>query len=238
MKQFELNAEPREDVGRGASRRLRRTGKIPGVLYGGDMAATAITLDHDDLAHHLENEAFYSHILTLKLGKDKQKVVLKDLQRHPIKPNLLHIDFQRINEAEELTMRVPIHFLNEDKCIGVKQGGGVINHILTEIEVVCLPKDLPEYIEVDMHDLDVGDSIQLNEMKFPEGVKSWDLEHGGDPDATVASVYIPREIPEEEEELEAALMEEEGAIAAPAGEEEPEAESEEGEDDEKSSAED
>ena len=127
MDQFELAAEPREDVGRGASRRLRRTGKLPGIVYGADQGATAITLDHDDVVHHIEHEAFYSHILTLKIGKETQKVVLKDMQRHPFKPRILHIDLQRVSETEELTMRVPLHFINEEKCIGVKQGGGVIS---------------------------------------------------------------------------------------------------------------
>ena len=203
MKSFELNAELREDEGRGASRRLRRTGKIPGVVYGGDKDAASITLDHDDVAHHLDNEAFYSHILTLNVGKEKNKVVLKDLQRHPVKPSLLHIDFQRINELEELTMRVPIHFMNEDECVGVKTNGGVVNHIMSEIEIVCLPKDLPEYIEIDLMGMDIGDSFHLNQVEFPEGVKSYDAEHGGDAEATIASIYLPREEPDEDEEDEA-----------------------------------
>jgi len=199
MNQFELNAEPREDVGRGASRRLRRSGKLPGIIYGADKEATAVSLDHDDVAHHLEYEAFYSHILTVKIGKTRQKVVLKDLQRHPYKTRLLHIDLQRIDEAEELTMRVPIHFMNEDKCIGVKQGGAVISHIMTEVEVTCLPKDLPEYIEIDLQHLDVGDAIHLSEISFPEGVQSYAIAHGGDASAPVVSVNMPRVITEEEE---------------------------------------
>lgn len=199
MNQFELNAEPREDVGRGASRRLRRAGKLPGIIYGADQEAKAITLDHDDVAHQLEFEAFYSHILTVTIGKEKQRVVLKDLQRHPIKPWLLHIDLQRISDTEELTMRIPIHFINEEKCVGVKQGGGVISHIMTEIEITCLPKDLPEYIEVDLAEVDVGDTIHLGDLKLPEGVSSYAATHAGDISAPVVSVHIPKIITEEEE---------------------------------------
>ena len=199
MNQFELIAEPREDVGRGASRRLRRSGKLPGIIYGADKEATAISLNHDDVQHHLEQEAFYSHILTVSLGKDKQKVVLKDLQRHPFKPWLLHIDLQRVSDTEELTMRIPIHFINEVKCIGVKQSGGVISHIMTEVEVVCLPKDLPEYIEVDLAEVDIGETIHMGDLKFPEGVQSYAAAHGGDTSAPVVSVHMPRVVAEEEE---------------------------------------
>ena len=218
MDQFELTAEPREDVGRGASRRLRRTGKLPGIVYGADQVTTAITLDHDDVVHHIEHEAFYSHILTLKIGKEKQKVVLKDMQRHPFKPRILHIDLQRVSETEELTMRVPLHFLNEEKCIGVKQGGGVISHLMTELEITCLPKNLPEYIEVDMLDVNVGDTIHLGDLKLPEGVEAYNLAHGGDATAPVVSVHIPKIITEEEE-LEAEAELEAGAAVPVAGEE-------------------
>lgn len=200
MNQFELIAEPRADVGRGASRRLRRAGKLPGIIYGAEQEATAISLNHDDVAHHLEQESFYSHILTVALGKEKQKVVLKDLQRHPVKPWLLHIDLQRVSDTEKLTMRVPLHFINEAKCIGVKQSGAVISHIMTEIEVVCLPKALPEYIEVDLAEVDVGDTIHLDDLKLPEGVESYATAHGGDISAPVVSVHMPRVVTEEEEE--------------------------------------
>lgn len=199
MNQFELVAEPRADVGRGASRRLRRSGKLPGIIYGAEQEAMAITLNHDDVAHHLEHESFYSHILTVTLGKEQQKVVLKDLQRHPFKPRLLHIDLQRVSDTEELTMRVPIHFINEAKCIGVKQSGGVISHIMTEIEITCLPKDLPEFIEVDLAMVDVGQSIHLNDLVFPDGVKAYALEHGGDVSAPVVTVHMPKLVSEEEE---------------------------------------
>lgn len=200
MDQFEIIAELREDTGRGASRRLRRAGKLPGIIYGAGQDATAIALDHDNVVHHLEHEAFYSHILSVKLGKELQKVVLKDLQRHPYKTRLLHIDLQRINESEKLTMRVPLHFINEEKCVGVKQGGGVVSHIMTEVEVSCLPKDLPEYIEVDLLNMNIGDTIHLSELQFPTGVQSYAMEHGGDAHAPVVSVHMPRVVSEEEPE--------------------------------------
>lgn len=199
MNQFELIAEPRTDVGRGASRRLRKAGRLPGIIYGAEKEAAPITLDHDDVAHHLEHEAFYSHILVVSLGDEKQKVVLKDLQRHPYKPRLLHIDLQRVSDTEKLTMRVPLHFINEAKCIGVKQGGGVISHIMSELEISCLPKDLPEYIEVDLAEVNVGETIHISDLKLPDGVESYALAHGGDASAPVVSVHMPKLVTEEEE---------------------------------------
>lgn len=213
MNKFEIAAEPRANKGKGASRRLRRMGKVPGILYGARQDAIAITLDHDDLYHHLEHEAFYSHILTLNIGGAAQRVVLKDLQRHPYKPVIQHIDLLRVSETEKLTMRIPIHFLSEDKCIGVKQGGAVISHIMTEVEVRCLPADLPEAIEVDLAAADVGTTIHLEDLVMPKGVENYALAHGGDPNAPVVTVHIPRVIAEEVAEAPA-----EGALegAAPA----------------------
>jgi len=201
MKQFEIIAEPREDMGKGASRRLRREGKVPGVVYGADKGATSIMMVQNEIMHHLENEAFYSHILTLQVGKAKEKVVLKDLQRHPYKPIILHLDLQRIDEKEKLTMRVPLHFIHEDKCIGVKEGGGVVSHVMTDLEISCLPKDLPEYIEVDLADVNVGEGIHLADLKLPEGTEIAALMHGGDASRTVATVHIPKVIVEPEDEL-------------------------------------
>ena len=198
MEQFELTAQPRADAGKGASRRLRKTGKIPGIVYGAKKDALSILLNHDEVLHQLENEAFYSHVLTLKVGGRDEKVVLKDLQRHPFKPTVLHIDFQRIDEKEKLTMRVPLHFINEEQCLGVKQGGGVISHIVTELEVSCLPKDLPEYIEVDLAQADIGDTIHLSDLALPPGVEVLALAHG-DASQPVASVNLPRVVEEAEE---------------------------------------
>ena len=220
MQSFELDAEPRGDLGKGASRRLRREGKLPGIVYGSKKDATAISLKHNDVMHQLENEAFYSHILTLNIGKDREQVILKDLQRHPYKPAILHIDFLRIDEKEKLTIRVPLHFINEAKCIGVKQGGGVISHIMNELEISCLPKDLPEYIEVDLENINVGDAVHLGELQLPEGVESYSLLHGGDADQPVVTVHLPRVA---EEEMPAAVEgEPEAAAAAPETEPKPE----------------
>lgn len=227
MQEFEINAEPRNDVGKGASRRLRRSGKLPGIIYGAEKEAISITLDQNEFSHQLENEAFYSHILSVKVGKEEIKAVLKDLQRHPYKTSILHADFQRISEKEKLTMRVPIHFVNESQCIGIKQEGGVISHIMTEVEIACLPKDLPEYIEVDMANINLGEVVQLGDMSLPEGVEIYALTHGGDADRPVASVHIQKIIEEEvEEELEAV---EEGVEAAEAATEEGETPADKGE---------
>ncbi len=200
MNQFELIAETRQEVGKGANRRLRRTGKLPGIVYGNNKAVNMITLNHNDVMHQLAHEAFYSHILTLKIGDTLEKVVLKDLQRHPYKRSLLHIDLQRINENETLTMRVPLHFINEDRCIGVKQGGAVISHLMSEIDIVCLPEDLPTYIEVDMLEVDVGETLHLSDLKFPDRVQPVQHSHGEDNTLPVVSVHMPKGTTADEEE--------------------------------------
>ena len=161
MNDFELIAEQRSDVGKGASRRLRRDGKLPGIVYGTNKDASMIVFNHNEIMHQLEKEAFYSRVLTLKIGKTTQKVVLKDLQRHPFKRSVLHIDLQRIDEDQKLTMRVPLHFINEETCIGVKQDGGVISHLMSEVEIVCLPKDLPEFLDIDMSEVGINETLQL-----------------------------------------------------------------------------
>ena len=227
MQALELEVEPRDELGKSASRRLRRSGRVPGVVYGANKEAQAISLSHDDLLHRLEHEAFYSSILTMKIKNKKEKVVIKDLQRHPCKPSFLHIDFQRIDDKQRITMRVPVHFTNEDKCVGVKTGGGIVSRILTELEVNCLPKHLPEYIEVDLAQLDVGESVPLSDVKLPEGVELYALQRGGDASSPVASVHLPR-VAEEEDELEAAAAEELAAAEA-APEDAPAAETDKGE---------
>ena len=208
MNEFDVAAEKRTDVGKGASRRLRRTGKIPGIVYGGDDSAMMITLPHNEMVHHLEHEAFYSHILNLTIDGKKQKVVLKDLQRHVYKPEVLHVDFQRVSDKEKLTMNVPIHFKNEEKCAGVK-AGGVISHVMSELEIQCLPKDLPEFIEIDMLEVELGSSIHLGEIALPEGVEIYALTHGGDASQSVVSVHQPK-VTEEVEETEEAAPEDAG----------------------------
>ncbi|MFT5134490.1 MAG: large subunit ribosomal protein L25 [Gammaproteobacteria bacterium] len=192
MQTFEINAEPRVNVGKGASRRLRKTGKVPGIVYGTNKEAVMISIDQNVLGHQLDNEAFYSHILTLNVGKDSDQVVLKDLQRHAYKRLIMHIDFLRIDAKEKLTMRVPLHFINETTCVGVKTGGGVISHVMTDIEIACLPQHLPEYIEVDLLTLELNETLHLSDLKLPEGVEIYALTHGGDESRPVASVHPPR----------------------------------------------
>lgn len=192
METFEIIAEPREEMGKGASRRLRREGKVPAVVYGTAKEPASIMFNHNEIMHHLEEEAFYSRILTLQMGEDKERVVLKDLQRHPYKAKILHLDLQRVDEKELLTMRVPLHFVNEVTCVGVKQGGGVVSHVMTELEVSCLPKDLPEYIEVDLAEVNVGEGIHLVDLQMPKGVEISVLLHGGDSAQVVANVHLPK----------------------------------------------
>jgi large subunit ribosomal protein L25 len=187
---FELVAELREDQGKGASRRLRRSGKVPAILYGGREEPRALALDHTKLIQMLDNERFYSTLLSLKVGSEKQAAVLKDLQRHPYKNQVVHIDFQRVRDDEKIRMRIPLHFVNEAGSIGVKQQGGVVSHLRNDVEVLCLPKDLPEYVEVDLQELGRGQIIHLSELKLPEGVELPELIHGHD--APVVSCHAQR----------------------------------------------
>ncbi|MDD9959828.1 MAG: 50S ribosomal protein L25/general stress protein Ctc [Gammaproteobacteria bacterium] len=197
---FELECSVREDLGKGASRRLRRLdGSIPAVLYGGKKDPVSLTIAHKDIAKATENEAFFSHIITLNIDSKKEPAVIKALQRHPAKPFILHADFQRVDMKQEIQVKVPIHFINEDKCVGVKLQGGSIRHTLNEIEIVCLPKDLPEFIEVDMENVELGVSVHLSDLTFPEGVRSVALSVGEESDLNVASVQQPRGGAEEEE---------------------------------------
>jgi large subunit ribosomal protein L25 len=199
--QFELQAEVREDLGKGASRRLRRLADhVPAIIYGGDKDPQPLTLVRKDLEKALENEAFYSHVLTINVGKDKQKAILKDLQRHPARDSVTHADFLRVNENKAIKVNVPIHFVNEAKSYGVKTQGGIVQHQETDIEVQCLPKDIPEYIEVDMLKVEVGQIIHLSDISLPEGVVSVALALGEDHDLAVASIVAPRGGSESEEE--------------------------------------
>ena len=147
---FTLDAESRSDLGKGASRRLRRTGRVPAIVYGAGSEPENISLEHNKVMHDLENEAFYSHVLTLNVSGNQQKVILRDLQRHPAKPIIMHMDFMRVSDDQELHIHVPLHFIGEDVCHGVKMEGGQISHQMIEVEVTCLPADIPEFIEVDV----------------------------------------------------------------------------------------
>jgi large subunit ribosomal protein L25 len=185
---FELDCTVRTDLGKGASRRLRRLeGNIPAVLYGGGAEPVSLTIPHKDIVKATDNEAFFSHVITLNVGKKKEKAVIKALQRHPAKPFILHADFLRVNENESVLVKVPLHFINEDKCVGVKIGGGSILKTLNEIEVSCLPKDLPEFIEVDMLEVEVGTTVHISDIALPANVTSVSLTHE-DGDLALATV--------------------------------------------------
>ena len=191
--EFLIEATTRSDLGKGASRRLRRLeSRVPGIVYGADKEPANISVLGKDLVKSLENEAFYSHILTLKLDGNDIQVVLKDLQRHPAKNYPIHVDFQRVDATHKLHMHVPLHFLNEDKCVGVKTGGGIVSHLMTEVEVVCLAKDLPEFIEADVAELELGNSLHLSDLKLPAGVEIRALQLGADHDLPVVSVIATR----------------------------------------------
>jgi len=190
---FTISATSRADSGKGASRRLRRLeNKIPAIVYGAGKETQQISVEFKDLVKALENEAFYSHVLTLEIDGAAEQVVLKDLQRHPAKTIPTHADFLRVDTTHKLIMHVPLHFTNEDKCAGVKQHGGTIAHQLSEVEVVCLAKDLPEYIEVDLASAEIGTIIHLSDLTLPAGVELKALQLGADHDLPVVSVNAPR----------------------------------------------
>jgi large subunit ribosomal protein L25 len=212
MSDFVLQAEARSEQGKGASRRLRRTGEVPAVMYGAGKDPVMLSLDHNILVHQLENEAFFSSILTVKFGKDEDQAILKDLQRHPSKPYILHMDLQRVSATEAIRVHVPLHFVNEETCPGVK-AGGVITHNLTEVEVSCLPKNLPEYIELDLGDLELDTTVHLTDIKLPEGVEMVELMHGEGHDQAVVGIHMPRAAKEETVEEEGGEAEEEAKPA-------------------------
>ncbi len=192
---IELTAEPRSDIGKGASRRLRKAGLVPAIIYGGDTDPVSINLDHNDFYNQLDNETIYTQILSMKVGKSKkEEVILRDLQRHPYKQLIMHADFLRIDQKKVIHVTVPIHCLNEESCHGVKMEGGLLNHLQSEIEIMCLPKNLPEYLELDVAELKLGESLHLSDIKMPEGVEIVALTHGEDHDTGVAAVHKTREV--------------------------------------------
>mgnify|MGYP000096070170 CR=1 FL=1 len=208
--EFILNAELRTDLGKGASRRLRHAGKVPAIIYGAGHDPVSLTLLHNELAHQLENEAFFSHILKVKIdGKDNQAIV-KDLQRHPSRPRIMHIDLQRVSATEKIRVNVPIHFTNEEQSPGVREGG-LITHSLTEVEVACLPADLPEYLEADLSELELNGIFHMSDLKLAKGIELVELAHGESHDQAVASVHVPRAVKEEDDEP---TTEESGEAAA------------------------
>ncbi len=193
MVDFTLNAKERNDLGKGASRRLRRIADlVPAIIYGGDKAPQSVSLETRELNKALENEAFYSHIIKLNVDGKKEDVLLKAMQRHPSKPRIMHVDFLRVVAGHEVTVLVPLHFMNQESCVGVKQQGGIISHTMTEVEVTCLPKDLPEFIEVDMAKVELGGIVHLSDLKLPKGIKLVALTQGADHDLPVANVHASR----------------------------------------------
>ena len=196
-----IKAEPRSLQGSGASRRLRRESKVPGIVYGAGKDATPIQLDHKDLWFKLKNEAFHASILDMEVGTEKAQVLLRDYQMHPFRPLILHADFQRVAADQKIHMRVPLHFVNEQNSPGVKVAGGLVQHVISDLEVSCLPKDLPEFIEVDLGNLQAGHSLHLSAIKLPPGVEPI-VPKGEDP--TIATIVIPKVMTAEEELAEAA----------------------------------
>ena len=198
--QIVLDAEPRTDLGKGASRRLRKSGLVPAIIYGGDAEPTSITLNHNVFINQLDNDLIYTQILSMKVGKSKKEdVILRDLQRHPFKNLIMHADFQRVNQKEKLNVSVPIHFINEEACHGVKMEGGLLNHLQSEVEITCLPKNMPDFLELDVAELKLGESLHLSDLIVPEGVEVVALTHGEDHDTGVAAVHKTRESSETEE---------------------------------------
>lgn len=201
--EFVIEAFPRDDQGKGASRRLRREEKkIPAIIYGGTKEATPIAIWHNELKKAIENEAFFSHILTIELGGKKESVILKDLQRHPYKPLITHADFLRVDKDHEIHVNVPLHFLNEEKAPAVKLQGGLISHQMTEVEIICLPQDLPEFLEVDLIEIEMDQVLHLSDLKLPKGVRIAALQQGDDHNHPVVSVHKPRGAKSEDEATE------------------------------------
>jgi large subunit ribosomal protein L25 len=192
---IEINARKREAKGTGASRRLRRTGNVPGILYGGTQDAINIELNHKELYQHLSNEKFHASILTLKLDGSAEQVLLRAFNMHPYKGHVQHIDFQRVSKDKKIHMKVPLHFINAEVSPGVKEQGGVPNHVVNELNITCLPDDLPEFIEVDMGSLTIGHSLHVNDLKLPKGVEPV-LHRGENP--AVATIIMPVLVTEEE----------------------------------------
>lgn len=188
-KEFTLQAEARSEQGKGASRRLRRENKVPAVIYGAGTPAQSISLKHNELIRNLQDEAFYSQLISVNFGERKEIVILRALQRHPAKPIILHADLQRIKDDEVIEVHIPLHFLNEESSVGVKVNGGTVSRILNEVVVACLPKSIPEYIEVDMANVDKGQIVHLSDLKLPEGVSLPELALGSDHNQAVVAIH-------------------------------------------------
>ncbi|MER0204671.1 MAG: 50S ribosomal protein L25/general stress protein Ctc [Nitrosomonas sp.] len=193
---IEISAGKRTLQGKGASRRLRGSGKVPAVIYGGDQEAQSIEMDHNDLYHKLKLEAFHASVLTLDVAGKKEPVLLRDIQMHPYKQQVLHVDFQRVDKNKKIHMKVPLHFINAEVAPGVKTSGGIVSHILTEVDISCLPDDLPEFISVDLAELTAGHTLHLSDLVMPKGVETVALSKGEN--LPVATIVIPRSVLSEE----------------------------------------
>jgi large subunit ribosomal protein L25 len=211
-----LTASTRTETGKSANRRLRRTGMVPAIVYGGKEGPVAITLEHRELSKEMKQESFYSQILNLSIDNKNQQVILKDIHRHPFKPAIMHMDLERVSADKLITVHVPIHYLNEANAKGVKTGGGIISHNLIDIEVSCLPAKLPEYIEIDLLNVDLDETIHLSDIKLPEGVTSVALNHKDD--KVVASIHVPKAAPVEEDIVADTTAEDTNATNAADGE--------------------
>jgi large subunit ribosomal protein L25 len=224
---FDLIAEIREDQGKGASRRLRHKGKVPAIIYGAGRPPRALVFDQNKVLHKLENESFYSSVLNIKVGEKSQAAILKDLQRHPAKHMIMHMDFQRIVEDEEIKMNVPLHFIGEELAIGVREGGGKVAHLMNDVEISCLPKNLPEFIEVDITELELDAMLHLSDIKLPKGVEIPQLAQGPDNDHAIVSIHVIKAAPVEEDVIdEVAAETEDGTPDASAADSGAESESE------------
>ncbi|MCB1948702.1 50S ribosomal protein L25/general stress protein Ctc [Nitrosomonas sp.] len=189
---IEVSADKRTVQGKGASRRLRGSGKVPGIIYGGDDAPQSIEMDHNDMYYKLKMEAFHASILTLNVSGKKEQALLRDVQMHPYKQLVLHVDFQRVDTKKKIHMKVPLHFINAEVAPGVKTSGGIVSHVLTEVDVTCLPKDLPEFITVDLIDLAAGHTLHLSDITVPDNVEITALVKGDD--QAIAAITIPRSV--------------------------------------------
>lgn len=207
---IEVIAELRTDMGKGASRRLRHAEKMPAIVYGAGKDPVNLTLLQKDVRSYVEEEAFYSSILDLNIDGKKEQVILRDVQHHPYKVDLMHMDFQRIDPKAKMHISVPLHFIGEEKSPGVKTQGGLVSHMANEIEVECLAKDIPEFIEVDMSEMNSGDILHMSDIKLPKGVEIMALKHGEDHDTAICSIHPPKGGSVDEEEAEAPAAEEGG----------------------------
>lgn len=210
MSDYTLNASVRNDLGKGASRRLRRANEqVPAIVYGGEQAPQPIAVDKTSFYKALEDEAFFSSVITLQVDGKPQQVVVRDLQRHPYKPLVTHADFLRVDATHEINLRIPLHVIGEEKCVGIKDQGGELHVLSNDIEVSCLPKDLPDYLEVDIADVELGSTLHLSDLKLPAGVTLVELSHGEDHDNAVLSITKPKtRVADEPEDGEAAEGEE------------------------------